>query len=156
QQAGDGKAFAVAHLDRGRGLSPLEGVDVEAVRYEPGAGGGVDRTDGRVDRQVDDVAVHHHRREVQLHAEGLVFDTDLTFARRDRDRVFAARQELGFLPRQRGQVRFGQGADHALGFQRLQQYAEFEGARGEAQGHRTLGAGFDRGAAEEVVDAVDV
>ena len=35
QQAGDGEAFAVAHLDRGRGFAALEGVDREAGRCRP-------------------------------------------------------------------------------------------------------------------------
>jgi hypothetical protein len=44
-------------------------------------------------------------------------------ALRDRHRVFATREEAGFLPGQRGQVRFGQRADHPLVFKGFQQDA---------------------------------
>ena len=155
QEAGNRETFAVAHLDGGFRLAPLEGIDGEPVLGDRVCR--VERRHRRLQLQVDDVAIDHGRREGKLHTEGLVFDRDrVAGAAIDRDRIFATGEELRLLPRKGGQVRFRQRAHEALVFQRFEKNPELERAGREAEADCTVGRGGDRGSGQHVVDAADI
>ena len=72
---------------------------------------------GQVD--LDAVAVEHDRGEDQLHAEILVVERDVVVAVEGADGHLAAGEEAGADARERREVRVGEGADEALGLERV-------------------------------------
>ena len=152
QQSRNGKAFAVAHFDRGRGFATGEGVDLEAVDRK--AVGRVNRRYGSFKFEVDQILVHHAGDKVQLDAEGFVFDGDCAAILADRNGIFATGEKFRLLARKRHEVRFGQRAHNTFGFKGFQKDANLGRACVKAeQNSARIGVCPRNAAAQRIGDA---
>ena len=126
QKARDGEALprraspTVVEVSRRLKASTVKPPCVKAVRW-------VDRRDGRLKFEVDHVTVEDPRDEVQLHAEGLVFDRDGPFSWLTGTRVTRPAREEPRLPDPERAVRLGSARvrTNATAFEGLEQDADF-------------------------------
>ena len=131
EEARDGKTLAVAQLHRGRGASGVEARHLHASRVE--AEGGVGLADFGADIEIDSVRGQDGRRELDADAEGLELDRDGAKAAGlgDRDRNFAADEELGASAAAGDQIWLSENLDEPIGLDGLDKNVQAIAAPGD-------------------------
>ena len=130
------KAFAIAQFDGGLCRAAAERIDDRAAdRHRVRA---IQRADSRFHFQIDDIVVQHTGRKGQFHAERFILDRYIAIFDHG-DGIFPTGKERRLLPRQGGQVGFGQRARHALGFQRLYQHLRRQATAADPKTKRSCG-----------------
>ena len=154
QQAADHEALAVAQLHHRAGAPDDEGGHLKvADRYRMVR---VDLAHFRLNHHVDHAVLEHRRRERKSDTVLLVIDRDAVEGARNRNRIFAAREEARGISRQGHQIGLGQGADETLLLKRIEEEVDRRSPAEHAAEHEAEWRGAGEHAGRDFAGGRDI